>query len=214
VEEESTSGTSALRARGEGEEGESKSNPEGKGKGQGEDQSESKGKSSSGQKDLGQDFGLGKGKGKCNDVRHDTCLHPDDVETLVAAYVRILSNWNDDDAKYLADNFVDTSDSINILAGIPLGSPTFPTKEAFIEHQHTQPDNLPLVITHKSPYSCDEIALVWQATFGAAQKQVRGLTVVGATKDKGYWQIKTIDVEFDSIAYLLDIGGTFTLPGQ
>ncbi len=43
---------------------------------------------------------------------------------------------------------------------------------------------------------------------------MRGVTILGATKDKGYWQIKTIDVEFNSIAYLLDIGGTYTLPGQ
>lgn len=69
-------------------------------------------------------------------------------------------------------------------------------------------------MTHKSPYSCDEIALIWKATFGETKKQVRGVTILGATKDKGYWQIKTIDVEFNSIAYLLDIGGSYTLPGQ
>ena len=80
-------------------------------------------------------------------------------------------------------------------------------------HTH-QPDNLPLVVTHKSPYSCDEIALIWKATFGAAQKSVRGVTILGATKDKGYWQIKTIDVEFNNIAYLLDMGGTYTMPTQ
>ncbi|KAK3899273.1 hypothetical protein C8A05DRAFT_18268 [Staphylotrichum tortipilum] len=158
--------------------------------------------------------GKGKGKGKCNDTRHAPCLRPEDVNTLVDAYTRMLSKWNDEDAKYLADNFIDRSDSINILAGIPLGSPTFPTKEAFIDHEHTQPDNLPLVVTHKSPFSCDEIALIWQATFGVAQKQVRGVTILGATKDKGYWQIKSIDVEFNSLAYLLDIGGSFKMPGQ
>lgn len=82
------------------------------------------------------------------------------------------------------------------------------------ERKTGQPDNLPLVITHKSPTSCDEIALIWQATFGKAQKQVRGLTILGASKDKGYWQISRIDVEFNSLAYLLDIGGSFAMPGQ
>jgi hypothetical protein len=76
----------------------------------------------------------------------------------------------------------------------------------------SQPDNLPLKVTHKSPYSCDEIALIWKATFGKAQKSVRGVTILGATKDADFWQLKTIDVEFNSLAYLLDIGGNYTLP--
>ncbi|KAK4096170.1 hypothetical protein N658DRAFT_436669, partial [Parathielavia hyrcaniae] len=142
-----------------------------------------------------------------------SCLHPSAVDKLVAAYVRIISGWNDTDAKYLADSFRDTSDSINILAGYPLGKPTFPTKKAFIDHQHDQPDNLPLVVTHKSPYDCDEITLVWTATFGAApQKPVRGITVLGAAKARGHWQIKSVDVEFNNLAYLENVGGSWALP--
>ncbi|KAL2172357.1 hypothetical protein VTG60DRAFT_6196 [Thermothelomyces hinnuleus] len=158
--------------------------------------------------------GHGRSKRKCNNGGRIACLRPDDVDTLVDAYVRMLSSWNDTHAEYLADDFVDTSDSINILAGIPLGSPTFLGRAAFIDHQHTQPDNLPLEVTHKSPISCDEIALIWQATFGFAEAQVRGLTILGATRDAGYWQIATVDVEFNSLAYLLDIGGSYSLPGH
>ncbi|KAK4119574.1 hypothetical protein N657DRAFT_581440, partial [Parathielavia appendiculata] len=142
------------------------------------------------------------------------CLNPNSANDLVAAYVRMISGWNDADAKYLADDFRDTSDSINILAGIPLGGPTFPTKQAFIDHQHTQPDNLPLVVTHKSPFDCDEITLIWTATFGVAQKPVRGITILGVTKEKGYWQIKSVDVEFNNVAYLENIGGLWAMPGQ
>ena len=97
--------------------------------------------------------GKGKGKGKCNDTRHTTCLRPDDVNTLVDAYTRMLSKWNDADAKYLADSFVDRSDSINILAGIPLGSPTFPTKQAFIDHEHTQVGGPPRLNPIPLPFS-------------------------------------------------------------
>ncbi|KAK4240096.1 hypothetical protein C8A03DRAFT_31842 [Achaetomium macrosporum] len=149
-----------------------------------------------------------------NKAKWTPCLHQNDVDILVDAYVRMISHWNDDDAKYLTDDFIDTSDSINILAGIPLGSPTFSSKQAFIDHQHTQPDNLPLVITHKSPYSCTEMAVIWQATFGVAQKQVRGISIAEATKENGFWQIKRIDVEFNSLAYLLDMGGSYKMPGQ
>ncbi len=105
---------------------------------QGKPKSKSDGKSKGKGKAKGKGKSEGKGKGKCNDARHTPCLHTDDVDVLVDAYVRILSKWNDTDAKYLADSFRDTSDSINILAGIPLGSPTFPTKQAFIDHQHKQ----------------------------------------------------------------------------
>lgn len=79
----------------------------------------------------------------------ESCLSDQAAEVIIDAYVRMISKWNDEDAYYLSDNFYDTSDSINSLAGIPLGTVTFPSKEAFIEHQHVMPDNLPLIITHK-----------------------------------------------------------------
>ena len=134
-----------LRTRGEHDEEESHEG-QGEGEGEGEHKEKPKPKSKGKGKGKGKDKkgkGKGKGKGKegkgkCNDARHTPCLHPDDVDVLVNAYVRMLSKWNDTDAKYLADSFRDSSDSINILAGIPLGSPTFPTKQAFIDHQHTQ----------------------------------------------------------------------------
>ncbi|KAK0615180.1 hypothetical protein B0T17DRAFT_458383, partial [Bombardia bombarda] len=137
------------------------------------------------------------------------CVHINDVETLVDAYLRILSNakWDDADAKYLAESFVDTSDSINILAGIPLGNATFPTKAAIIEHEKTAPDNLPIKVTLKGPVNCEYISFVWSAIFGAG-KLVRGLTILGVTKEAGWWQIKSIDVEFNSIAFLENIGGS------
>lgn len=140
-----------LRTRGEydEEEGSHEGDGEGEGEGEGEHKEKPKPKSKGKEKGKGKK-GKGKGKGKdgkgksheskgkCNDARHTPCLHPDDVDVLINAYVRMLSKWNDTDAKYLADSFRDTSDSINILAGIPLGNPTFPTKQAFIDHQHTQ----------------------------------------------------------------------------
>ena len=40
------------------------------------------------------------------------------------------------------------------------------------------------------------------------------MSILGATKAAGYWQLKSLDVEFNSLAYLLDIGGSYKLPGQ
>lgn len=65
------------------------------------------------------------------------CLYQADADKLTDAYLRMIGGWNDADAKYLSDSgFKDTSDSINILAGVPLGAVVFPTKQSFIDHQH------------------------------------------------------------------------------
>ncbi|KAL2255535.1 hypothetical protein VTK26DRAFT_3176 [Humicola hyalothermophila] len=47
-------------------------------------------------------------------TRHSPCLGHEDVDMLVDAYVRIISDWNEADAKYLASNFRDTVRSWNI----------------------------------------------------------------------------------------------------
>ncbi|KAK0658685.1 hypothetical protein QBC41DRAFT_55316 [Cercophora samala] len=157
----------------------------------------------------------------------ESCLSSEAAEVIVDAYVRMISKWNDEDAYYLSESFYDTSDSINSLAGIPLGTVTFPSKEAFIEHQHVMPDNLPLVITHKI-VDCTEITLIWTATFAVPHvqaKPVRGIAIlktVGELEDteseyvKGendyIWKIGGLDVEFNNIAYLQNIGGSCEFP--
>jgi hypothetical protein len=141
------------QGEGDDDEGEGETEQDGQAKGKGgKSKSKSKGK---GKKTKTKSKGKNKshdGESKCHAARHAPCLYPGAVDTLVNAYVRMISKWNDTDAKYLADNFVDTSDSINILAGIPLGSPTFPTKQAFIDHQHTQVSPSPPIPT-SSPLS-------------------------------------------------------------
>ncbi|KAK4214623.1 hypothetical protein QBC37DRAFT_461259 [Rhypophila decipiens] len=146
------------------------------------------------------------------------CLCQADADKLTAAYLRMIGGWNDADAKYLSDSgFKDMSDSINILAGVPLGTVIFPTKQAFIDHQHVAPDNLPLTVTFAT-FNCEYISLIWTAKPGPPspdQLIVRGITILGATKSNAkFWQIKSIDMEMNSIAFLKDIGGSYTLPGQ
>ncbi|CCC12117.1 unnamed protein product [Sordaria macrospora k-hell] len=146
---------------------------------------------------------------------NDKCLCEEDANTLRDAYVRMISAWNPVDAKYLTDDFKDTSASINILIGKPLdGSvPTFANKQEFVAHMTVAPDNLPLRVTF-STFNCNYITVIWTATFGVAQKAVRGIAVAGAVYDKKkkMWLIKSVDVEWNSMAYLLDIGGSYTLP--
>jgi hypothetical protein len=146
------------------------------------------------------------------------CLCKSDVDEIVDAYVKMLSDWDESLIKYLHDDFLDTSDSINTLVpnGPPLGTPIF-NKQSFINHQTNTPDNLPVIIEKLGPWNCDGISFVWHATFkkfgGQEEKRVRGVTVLQVAKVEGQWQIKTLDVEFNSVNYLLAVGGSVTPPG-
>jgi hypothetical protein len=144
------------------------------------------------------------------------CLCKSDVDELVAAYVQALTLWDDSLIKYIADDFYDFSESINSLippAGLPMGFPIF-NKTTFIQHQHEQPDNLPVIVERLGPWNCDGISLIWHATFTknptVPEQKVRGVTIISAAHNDGQWQIKGLDVEFNSIQFLLATGGTIT----
>jgi hypothetical protein len=146
------------------------------------------------------------------------CLCQSDVDELTNAYTSMLGHWEDKWADYLNDeSFVDWSDSINLLAKLEPGFPIFPNKAAFLAHQATNPDNLPnFKIEKLGPWNCDSISFVWSTTFsfvpGGVPKPVRGVTILGATKGEEHWVIKTLDVEFNNIQFLKNIGGSVTYP--
>ncbi|KAK0643938.1 hypothetical protein B0T16DRAFT_392383 [Cercophora newfieldiana] len=145
------------------------------------------------------------------------CLCKSDVDELTAVYAQMLDNWDDSLIKYLHEDFLDWSESIAVLIpnGPPLGVPIF-TKDTFIDHQHTQPDDLPVIIEKLGPWNCNALSFVWHATFkkfgGQTEKKVRGVTIIEVEKVEGQWQFKNFDVEFNNINYNLAIGGTVTGP--
>lgn len=70
------------------------------------------------------------------------CLTDQQATFIVNAYMNILTNPNRQAANATAqtlvtNNYVETSDSINMLAGYPLGGPSFSGKTAFIGTSHT-----------------------------------------------------------------------------
>ncbi|KAK3695448.1 hypothetical protein B0T22DRAFT_478110 [Podospora appendiculata] len=142
-----------------------------------------------------------------------TCLTTAEGNELVDAYVRLISNYQDADCeKYCADDFVDRSDSINTFIFKPLGEPTFATKKIFMDAQNANPP-FPLVVDGIDVIACETIALRWHATFGAANLPSRGITIIGTTKKTGLPQIKSLDVEFNSLIWLLNMGGNYTWTG-
>lgn len=144
------------------------------------------------------------------------CLCKSDVDELVEVYRKMLTTWDDSLIPYLAEDFLDMSESINSLIppnGLPMGIPVF-NKETFIQHQHELPDALPLVIERLGPWNCNEISFIWHATFKknptVEEQKVRGITIITTAKNAGKWQFKRFDVEMNSIQYLLTTGGTIT----
>jgi len=145
--------------------------------------------------------------------RRADCMSATDAKEMVDVYVRLIANYQDADCeKYCADNFIDRSDSINTFIFKPLGGPTFATKKIFMEAQGTNPP-FPVVVDSVDAVACSSIGLRWHATFGAANLPSRGITLLGTTKEKGYWQISSIDVEFNSLIWLLNMGGNYTWEG-
>ena len=141
------------------------------------------------------------------------CMSAADAKEMVDVYVRLIANYKDEDCeKYCADSFVDRSDSINTFIFRPLGEPTFATKKIFMEAQGTNPP-FPVVIDNVDAVACNSIGLRWHATFGAANLPSRGITLIGTTKEKGHWQISSLDVEFNSLIWLLNMGGNYTWEG-
>lgn len=72
----------------------------------------------------------------CSGRRSALNQNVDTVALLVAEYAQLIGNYTDAlGESYLADDFTDTSGSINSLAGLPLDSVTFPSKAAFMANQ-------------------------------------------------------------------------------
>lgn len=148
-------------------------------------------------------------------AKQPCCLTKSDVTTITNNYADLIGDFTADKAlAYLTPDFQDTSDSINVLSGIPLGSVTFPSRDIFIQAQSQLPSVGPLTIKTIHSYTCDVITLTWTQTFGQTPQTVQGIAVIYATKSSNKWLIKKIFTEFNSLTYFQNIGGTTTPPGS
>lgn len=130
-------------------------------------------------------------------------------------YSQLIGNYSDDLAdSFLADGFTEISDSINILAGIPLGSVTFTSAPAFKAGQSQLP-KIPLAVTSTNAFTCDTIVLRWTQTFGNPARPVDGISIlVVVPNNQGGFQLKTLYTEFNSLTYNVNAGGSCTFNGN
>ncbi|KAL2426706.1 hypothetical protein ABEF95_001630 [Exophiala dermatitidis] len=149
------------------------------------------------------------------------CIPYETAVQIVNAFVSTLTAFNADVAtNLLAPDFTDTSDSINFLAGIPLGSVTFPSPAAYIAGQGAQPP-IGLEVLNIDAVTCQGVIVFrWVATVGLNVDPVKGISVLYTVKSgsnantvgpNGY-QLETLYSEFNSAAWVLDIGGTCAPP--
>jgi len=144
---------------------------------------------------------------------HVVCLTPDAASSLVTGFASLLTDFNATVAnKLLASNFTDTSDSIDWLGGFPLDTTTFPSKEAFIDGQGSQP-SIGFQVLSIDAVTCNVIAFRWVAQVGSKQYEVKGINILYAINTAGTqsgWQIQTVYSEFNSAAWVVDIGRSCT----
>lgn len=130
------------------------------------------------------------------------------VAALVHNYAQVVGNYSDALASsFLADGFTDVSDSINALAGLPLGNTTFLSKQAFMASQETEP-KIPLVVTGIYAVTHDTVVIRYTQTFGAADLPVAGISILEFVCEDGQWKLETIRTEFNSLVYFENIGGS------
>ncbi|KAH0439169.1 hypothetical protein CcaCcLH18_02964 [Colletotrichum camelliae] len=144
------------------------------------------------------------------------CLSPEDGWQLATDFQALIRNYSAAAAdRLVAPEVVARCDGMNLLAGKPLGALTYRDRDelkAALERQSRRPT--PVTLQTVDVVTCDTIVLKWTAAFGEAKLPVRGIQIL--TVDKGgpmrNWSIKTIDTEFNSLAYLANLGGTYTMP--
>lgn len=154
--------------------------------------------------------GGGGGGPSCAHASLDTSP-PQTVYTLVSTYAQLIGNYSDAlGQSFLADNFSDTSASINVLAGIDLTAVTFPTKAAFMASQETQP-KIPLVVSSINAVTHDDVVVIrWTQTFGEANKPVAGISILDFVCQSGVWKLGKLFAEFNTAVYFEDAGGSCT----
>jgi len=150
----------------------------------------------------------------------DQCISKATAIAIETAWISTLTNFNTAVAQNLLyPGLQDFSDSINYIVGIPLGSVTFGSAQAYIAGQGAQPP-IGFTLLGTDAITCDGvIALRWVAAVGLQKFPAQGITILKAIKvgnddvvGPTGWQLKEIHTEFNSAAWIVDVGGTCPPP--
>ncbi|KAK3724840.1 hypothetical protein LTR37_000888 [Vermiconidia calcicola] len=144
----------------------------------------------------------------------DSCLSQADAETIVARYQAVQAHAASDIGgprktarKILAKDFQESSDSLNSLIGLPLGTVTWETKADYIEDvlatDAAQLDTIQTLVS-----GCNYITWFWQAV-NLGDFPVKGFHLFEINSKL---KISEAWLEFNSIAWNQDLGGSCDIP--
>jgi hypothetical protein len=151
--------------------------------------------------------------------RTSECLSIDDAAYIVNSFALLINSTFNANlaAAILAPTFTDYSDSIDFLAGLPLGTTTFTSLAAFEASQASQAP-IPFQVLSIDAVTCTNIAFRWLAYPGTGRYEVKGINIAYTARTGALnngadgWQIQTNFVEFNAAAWDVDIGGSCTAP--
>jgi len=150
----------------------------------------------------------------------DSCILYNTAVQIETDWISTLTAYNAATAQNLLyPNLVDNSGSIQLLTGGDVNNPIFTSAAAYEAGQGSLPP-IGFTVLDTASITCDgTIALRWVAAVGSLTLPVHGITIlksiqVGTESGVGPngWQLKEINTEFSSAAWLADIGGSYTLP--
>ena len=139
----------------------------------------------------------------------EKCMTAAEAKEAVEIYRKLIAEYTEElGEKYVAKDFVDYSDSINTFIHLPLGGPSFPNRENFLEVQSWNM-HFPVKILSVDAVQCNTVALQWVASFGEANLPSKGVTIFKTIFEDGIWKILEIVVEFNALTWLLNMGGSY-----
>ncbi|KAM3417825.1 hypothetical protein BST61_g6050 [Cercospora zeina] len=155
---------------------------------------------------------------QCTAPSGQPCLDDGAAQKVAQNFRSLISNYSNDTANaVLSPNFTDHSDGLATLMnnGCPsgaetLGQATVTSREEYMAAQSTQP-NIPFNIMNVW-HNCNTVIMRWQSPEAAKAVQpvalVTGLVVMEVCQGGGQepWIIETVYAEFNSGAWLYDLG--------
>jgi len=159
---------------------------------------------------------------KHHGVGHGACMSKAEMSAAIDKYAAFISNYTADVAEaFLSDDFVEYSDSIDTLTGNDLGRQTFNKTSFMAGAQAAKNFGAVFTLNVMDVYitTCDSAALSWYSVFKhkptvTRMLPARGLTIMKFKKNDGNtgddWQISFLTVEFNSLVWLLNSGGTYS----
>ncbi|KAI0803689.1 hypothetical protein GGR55DRAFT_661736 [Xylaria sp. FL0064] len=141
------------------------------------------------------------------------CIDRGSAEKLASRYADLISAFTPAKAEaVLVADFTETSDSINLISGKPLGTtPTYASREEFVAaQQRNQPSTAAQMdIVSVLAVTCDAIVVRWIQHFisNTSNVPVAGVSVLGAVMRDDDWRVGSVVMEFNSAAYIRGCGG-------